>query len=267
MPGDPDPLYVLARRALLDGLDALTPHLDSIVVIGAHAVYVHTGPADLPVAEFTTDADIAIAPELLADKPSIQALLEGRGFELQEDPGKWKTLDGIQVDLLVPDALAGPGRRGARLPGHGKRSARRAKGIEGVLVDNVERVVAALNTDDNRSFNVRVAGPASLLVAKTHKIAERVDDPNRLLEKDALDVLRLLQAIPTADLANAIGRLRADELAGAVTEEALVLGAPLFGHGGTGLDLVAESVRGLADAAEARQSLQVLWADLTTTLT
>jgi hypothetical protein len=114
MPGDPDPHYVLARRALLDGLDALAPHLDSIVVVGAQAVYVHTGPADLPVAEFTTDADVAIGPEVLADEPSIQTLLEDRGFELQDDPGTWKTSDGIQVDLLVPEALAGPGRRGAR---------------------------------------------------------------------------------------------------------------------------------------------------------
>lgn len=89
MPGDADtdPLYVLARRALLDGLEALEPHLGSVVVVGAQAVYLHTGPADLPVAEFTTDADLAIAPEFLADEPSIQTLLEERGFELQEDPG------------------------------------------------------------------------------------------------------------------------------------------------------------------------------------
>lgn len=131
MPGEPDPLYILARRALLDGLAALEPHLTSIVVIGAQAVYLHTGPSDLAVAEFTTDADLAISPEFLADIPSIGDLLEADGFALQEDPGKWKTADGIQVDLLVPDALAGPGRRGARLTGHGKRVARRAKGIEG----------------------------------------------------------------------------------------------------------------------------------------
>lgn len=266
MPGDPDPLYVLARRALLDGLDALTPHLDSIVVIGAQAVYAHTGPADLPVAEFTTDADVAIGPEFLADEPSIQALLEGHGFELQEDPGKWKTRDGVQVDLLVPEALAGPGRRGARLPGHGKRAARRAKGIEGVLVDNVQRDIAALDPNDDRSLNVRVAGPASLLVAKIHKIAERVDDPDRVVEKDALDVLRLLQAIPTLDLATGLERLRGDDLAGSVTEEAVVLGDNLFSPGGAGLALVAESVRGLADTDVTSESLQVLWADLATAL-
>ncbi|KAA0232762.1 MAG: hypothetical protein JJLCMIEE_03570 [Acidimicrobiales bacterium] len=266
MPGDPDPLYVLARRALLDGLEALTPHLDSIVVVGAQAVYVHTGPADLPVAEFTTDADVAIAPEFLADEPSIQTLLEGRGFELQEDPGKWRTSDGIQVDLLVPEAVAGPGRRGARLPGHGKRAARRAKGIEGVLVDNTERELGALDPDDSRSFRVRVAGPAALLVAKVHKIAERVDQPDRLVKKDALDVLRLLQAIPTNDLVAGVDRLRRNDLAGPVTEEAIGLGDALFGPGGAGLGLAEGAVRGLTDTDVVRQSLQVLWADLATAL-
>lgn len=131
MPGEPDPLYVLARRALLDGLAA---------------------------PEFTIDADLAIAPEFLADTPNIGELLEAEGFELQEDPGKWKTADGIQVDLLVPDALAGPGRRGARLFGHGRRVARRAKGIEGVLVDSDVRDIGSLDPADRRSF--RVAVPA-----------------------------------------------------------------------------------------------------------
>ena len=266
MRGDPDQLYVLARRALLDGLDALTPHLNSLVVIGAQAVYVHTGPANLPVAEFTTDADVAIGPEFLAGEPNIQELLEGRGFELQEDPGKWKTRDGIQVDLLVPEALAGPGRRGARLPGHGKRVARRAKGIEGTLVDNAEHELSALDPNDDRSFSVRIAGPGSLLVAKVHKIAERAGDPDRLVEKDALDVLRILQAIPTDDLSDAMRRLGANDLAGPVAQEALVLGQRIFSSDGAGLHLVAESVRGLADADVARVSLQALWNDLTTNL-
>ncbi|MBA3619637.1 MAG: hypothetical protein H0W56_08625, partial [Acidothermales bacterium] len=115
MSGGPDPQYVRARRALLDGLAALEPHLNALVVVGAQAIYLHTGAADLAVAELTTDADLAIGPEFLAEEPTIGGLLESHGFELQDDPGKWKTHDGVQVDLLVPDALAGPGRRGARL--------------------------------------------------------------------------------------------------------------------------------------------------------
>lgn len=221
MPGGADPLYVLARRALLDGLEALEPHLGSVVVVGAQAVYLHTGPADLPVAEYTTDADLAIAPEFLADEPSIQTLFEERGFELQEDPGKWKTSDGIQVDLLVPDAVAGPGRRGARLPGHGKRAARRARGIEGALVDNDLRTITALDPGDTRSFEVKVAGPAALLVAKIHKIGERIDQSDRL-------VALVTRRRPWDEEADAADRLAAT-LGGKATRRD-VAGAPAGTH-------------------------------------
>lgn len=44
MTGDADLLYVLARRALLDGLAALQPHLDSVVVVGAQAVNTQAMP-------------------------------------------------------------------------------------------------------------------------------------------------------------------------------------------------------------------------------
>ena len=263
MPGEPDPLYILARRALLDGLAALEPHLSSIVVIGAQAVYLHTGPADLAVAEFTTDADLAISPEFLADTPSIGDLLEADGFALQEDPGKWKTADGIQVDLLVPDALAGPGRRGARLTGHGKRVARRAKGIEGALVDSEVILIGALDPDDERSFRVAVAGPAALFVAKIHKIAERVNDPDRLVEKDALDVLRLLRAIPTDTLVDGLRRLLDSAVARDVTTEALSLAASLLARPDSpGAQMAAQAAGGLEDPDVVAASLATLWSYL-----
>ncbi len=52
---------------------------------------------------------------------------------------------------------------------------------------------------DDRIFEVRVAGPTALLVAKLHKIADRARQAKRrrLDDKDALDLFRLLQAIPT----------------------------------------------------------------------
>lgn len=263
MPGEPDLLYVLARRALLDALAALAPHLNSIVVIGAQAVYLHTGPADLAVAEFTTDADLAIAPEFLADTPSIGDLLEADGFVLQEDPGNWKTADGLQVDLLVPDALAGPGRRGARLPGHGNRVARRAKGIEGALVDSEILSIGALDPDDARSFRVAVAGPAALFVAKIHQIAERVHDPDRLVAKDALDVLRLLRAVPTAQLADGLRGLLDSDVARAVTTEALALAVELLARPDSpGPRMAAQAAGGLEDPDVVANSLATLWSDL-----
>jgi hypothetical protein len=263
MPGEADPLYVLARRTLLDALAALEPHLGSIIVIGAQAVYVHTGPAGLAVAEFTTDADLAVAPEFLAENPDLGDLLEAGGFEPQRDPGMWKTPDGVHLDLLVPDAVAGPGRRGARLPGHSKRAARRAKGIEGALVDSDVHDIGALGSTDDRSIRAAVAGPAALFVAKIHKIAERVDEPNRLVDKDALDVLRILRAIPTARLTERLQRLLDSGIARGVTIEALTLSDGLLGQvGSPGPQMAARASGGLEDPDVVAASLAALWSDL-----
>jgi hypothetical protein len=62
-----DELYVIARRVLLDAFEALVAHRDAIVLVGAQAVYLRTGEADLAVAPFTTDGDLAIDPALLAE--------------------------------------------------------------------------------------------------------------------------------------------------------------------------------------------------------
>jgi hypothetical protein len=64
-PGDPDQqeAYALARRVLLDALDALGDQRDAVVLVGAQAIYLHTGDTDLAVAPFTTDGDVAINPE------------------------------------------------------------------------------------------------------------------------------------------------------------------------------------------------------------
>lgn len=69
MPGAPDPLYVKAREVLLDALEALGPHRSSLVLVGAQAVYMHTGEADIAVAPFTTDADVIIDPGGLQGPP------------------------------------------------------------------------------------------------------------------------------------------------------------------------------------------------------
>jgi hypothetical protein len=43
------PEYIAARTVLLDALAALEDHLASLVLVGAQAVYFHTGSADLNV--------------------------------------------------------------------------------------------------------------------------------------------------------------------------------------------------------------------------
>lgn len=214
--------YVAARRVLLDALEALRPHEQAVILAGAQAVYLRTGPASLPIAEFTTDGDLAIDPALLTDAPPLAGLMEAAGFELAlkqgaPEPGIWEKeveVEGMEitvpVDLIVPRDVAPPGgSRGARLPGHGKRAARKIKGLEAALVDNDVMVVEALEPGDARSAQLRVAGVAALLVAKSHKIADRIDSgrTDRLEDKDASDVVRLMAATSSTTAATTLRSL------------------------------------------------------------
>ncbi|MHB1740917.1 MAG: hypothetical protein ACYCXA_15835 [Actinomycetes bacterium] len=138
------PEYVLARSVLLDALQALGPHLDAVVLVGAQAVYLHTGDADLNVVPTTTDADLALFPAKLLDEPLLEDALRAAGFELAANLGAWRGRLGVAVDLMVPEALSsGSSRRSARLPIHGNRAARRTTGLEPALVDNEVHNVAS----------------------------------------------------------------------------------------------------------------------------
>jgi hypothetical protein len=237
MPGEADPLYVAARRTLLDSLEAVRQHLDAVVLVGAQAVYIHTGEGELEVAPYTTDGDLALDPERLAPDPLIEYLLDQADFALSPvHVGRWAksvsvegTDRGMIVDLLVPATLGGPGRRGARIPPHNRRVARKAEGLEGALVDRDVQRIGALDSSDSRSFDVAVAGPSALLVAKIYKIEDRASDPDRRTDKDALDVFRLLQAVPTSELVRRLTILVGDELSREVTSQALDKFAELFG--------------------------------------
>jgi len=263
MPGEPDPLYVRARAALLDATDALAEQIDALVLVGAQAIYLHAGDADLAVAEYTTDADFTIGPADLADSPLLADLMTARGFTPREHPGGWLSPDGIYVDLMVPEALAGPGTRGARLGVHGKRVARRAKGLEAALVDRQPMTIGALDPSDPRSVTMLVAGAGALLVAKVHKIAERTRDGDRVRDKDALDVLRLLQATDTSDLAQRLTRLRNDDLSAEVTNEAVAQLPPLFGsHDSVGVAMATRAAGPGADPDVIAASLIALASDL-----
>ena len=273
MLGDPDPQhvheYVRARRALLDAADAIVPHLDSVVLVGAQAVYLHVGEADLfdAAAPYTIDADLAIRPAGLADSPLLSDRLTGRGFTFPKHPGGWVSPDGVRVDLMVPEALAGPGSRGARLGPHGKRVARRAKGLEAALVDRGPFEIHALDPSDGRCVTMHVAGPAALIVAKVHKIAERASAPDRLSDKDALDVLRLLQATDTSYLAQRLDQLRTHELSAAVTAEAIGHLEPLFGTAeATGVTMAVRAAGPTAATDTLVASLTILVSDLLSAL-
>jgi hypothetical protein len=235
---DPDPLYVAARQILLDALQALHPHLHAVVVVGAHAVYLRTGDAGIAIAPFTTDADLALEPKILADRPELERLLHAAGFEREENkPGAWiatTTIHGrevlVPVDLMVPSAAAPRGsRRAVDLPGHDRMATRRATGLEAALVDNDVHVISALDLRDDRTIEVRVAGPTALIVAKLHKLHDRKDDQKRLFDKDAGDVYRLMQATSSVLFVSTIRSLLDDPLAGGSTRASLAYLDELFG--------------------------------------
>lgn len=257
MSGGLDPLYVRARSALLDAADALEAHRGAIVLVGAQAIHLHAGGADFGTAEYTTDADIALKPADLGDSPLLAELMASHGFVPDQQPGRWRSRDGIYVDLMVPEAFAGPGTRAARLGPHGKRVARRAKGLEASLVDHELMLIESLDPADTRSATMLVAGPGALLVAKTHKIAERVEAGDRIRDKDALDVLRLLQGTDTPTLASRLERLLECGASRNVTVEAVSLLTPLFG------DRQAPGVE-MAVRANATSDPQTIAASLTT---
>lgn len=262
MLGAPDPLYVRARAALLDATDALAPFLDAMVLVGAQAVYLRTGDADLIVAEYTTDADFAFEPAELPDSPLLEEALESHGFALRRVPGAWLSPDGIPVDFMVPEELAGAGSRAARLGVHGKRVARRARGLEGALVDRDRMTIGALDADDSRSVELWVAGPAALLVAKVTKISERLGG-SRVADKDALDTLRLLRVTPTSDLAHRLTELRQHDLSAEVTDHAIAQLDPLFGsNSGEGTAMIIRAAGTGEDPASLSASTIALTEDL-----
>jgi hypothetical protein len=100
-------------------------------------VYLRVGEADLAVAPFTTDGDLAIDPAVLAEIPPLERALMDAGFlpKTTTSVGVWiakhATSHGpdteVAIDLLMPATVSpGSGRRAASLPGHDPRAATRS---------------------------------------------------------------------------------------------------------------------------------------------
>jgi hypothetical protein len=254
------PIYVAARRVLLDALDALADHRSAIILAGAQAIYVRTGSADLDVsvAPFTTDADLALDPRTLGPEPDIVRAMEAAGFLLTAEPGIWtmSTLVSgervtVPVDLLVPEALAGPGRRAARLPLHGKNAARRTPGLEAAVADHSLVSISSLEpTLDARTTQVSVAGTAALFVAKVHKLHDRFADvklgkARRLKPKDASDVFRLMRTSAPDEVGKRLREIADDDVAGACVRDGVERLKAMFGGRRTpGVELAVQALQG-----------------------
>ncbi len=268
-----DELYLIARRVLLDALDALGEHRDAIVLVGAQAVYLRVGDADLALAPYTTDADLVIDPHRLAEIPPLEQVLLGAGFAPAsgDSVGVWLTRKRtsrqveaeIAVDLLVPLSVSpGSGRRAARLPGHHAKAARIVRGLDGAVVDADLMRLSALEPDDGRSVEVRVAGAGALLIAKAHKIDDRLGS-DRLTDKDAFDVLRLLRGTATADLADRFRRLSLDDRSAAATQRGRALLEAQFGRPqAPGVQMAIRAAGPLGKPAEIVRLFESLMGDL-----
>lgn len=269
--------YVESRRALLDAIDALEPQSDAVILAGAQAIYVRTGGGGLPISDFTTDGDLALDPTLLADAPTLAVLMRSAGFDLAvlqgaEEPGIWEkpvTIRGtkgkVQVDLIVPRGAAPPGgTRGARLPSHGNRAARKATGLEAALVDNETMLIEALDPADKRSARIRVAGFGALLVAKAHKLRDRLDSgrDDRVDDKDASDIVQIMRATTPATIAAGLASLQAHPTAGPSVRAGLEYFEELFGknRAAPGIEMAVRAMR-IAMPEERVQAICLAYAD------
>lgn len=205
--------YIVARRTLLDALDVLSEHTEAMVLVGAQAVYQRTGDVPGTGIPMTTDSDLAIDADLLADAPEMSGLLTDAGFSAASQPGHWISSHGIGLDLMGVPHQVPRARRSAGFRGHDRSVARVTPGLEPSLVDCSHMTVGSLEDADPRVVRIKVAGSAALLTAKLTKLRERHDEhvrkpdrPSRLKEKDVLDCYRLLVAIPTEELVEGFAR-------------------------------------------------------------
>ncbi|MDR1151137.1 MAG: hypothetical protein LBK72_01440 [Bifidobacteriaceae bacterium] len=203
-----------SRRLLVDTIRALGPLGSAATVVGAHAVHLWVQDAWGPVAmEATRDADVVVNPVFIAADPKLVDLLAGIGVgpALPDRPGLYgyeaesshPLTERTTVDVIVPEVYAGAGRRAARILGQ-RHAAGRALGLELAVWDRHAHTVSTLD-EPTQSIGAFVAGPAALLVAKAHKVHERLaayaTRPARLRVKDSGDVALLMTVSDPTEVA------------------------------------------------------------------
>jgi len=160
-------------------------------------------------------------------------------------------------EITEPHSSSLGPRRSTFMPARGTSPSRRTRPTRTFL--------EALDESDDRAFDVRVAGPSALLVAKLHKLSDRAHEPGskRLKDKDALDVLRLLRASPMETLVSGVRRLLGDQLCLDVTREAVEYLRDLFSTpGAPGSQMVVRATARLEDPVAIARSCAVLATEL-----
>lgn len=197
-----------SRRAILSVVATLGPHADSLTLIGGHGVHVRTQSLQLDILP-TGDGDLSVTPSIVADHPSIEALMIADGWvhRTPHRPGLWGRTpyqDGAgttqyreKIDLSAARSLSGSASKSKRgVPAlaadHGKHSVNNADGLELAAYDRSLEVIDDI-ADANQSAQVNVASTTALLVAKAYKVSDRLDDPRtgNVKPKDMGDLWRL----------------------------------------------------------------------------
>lgn len=256
------PEYVAARRALLDALELLAPQREGLILVGAQAVHLRTSADLSPDAPYTTDGDLAVDPDLLSDDPDMGQVLLDSGYSRLANPGSFLSPNGVEIDLMVPEGVAtGSSRRSAPLAGQSHFTARRTAGLEVALVDADAMRIGSLDTKDRRELEVRVAGAAALTIAKLTKLRERFEAPrrDRIISKDAGDLLRLFRYCDAATIGGRLGQLAAHETAGPVTGSAIsFLGAELADRSSALVALAVEARNANESESQVAEAFRVL---------
>lgn len=210
-----------SRRAIINVVEVLQVHADSLTLVGAHAVLLRTMELDVPRMP-TGDGDLGVTPGLVGDVPSIEALLAAAGYEHRTTarPGLWGRTpydepDGTRsyrekIDLLAPHGLSGTASRSKRgVPAlqsaHGKLAVGNALGLE-LAAFNRSLVTITDFADPRLTADLQVADIPALILAKGSKIGERLREPRKgpVRDKDLGDLWRLMAVTDPAETARVI---------------------------------------------------------------
>lgn len=260
-----EPSLVRGREAVFAAVHALASQASALILIGAQAIQEWALPveASLGISPGSKDADLPIDARIVAAEPTLEASMERAGFRRASQPGTWISPHHVQVDLLVAESQArGHGRRSAGVGDHDPRSARRVPGLEACLVFKEIRRIASFTPGDRSVLEMLVARPAALLIAKLHKVGERLrDQARRAQAKDAFDVLRLLQAPGWDPLVDDLRIGRSDALCGSSVRQGVDYLRALFSTlGAAGCRLLREGYTGVGATLSAQ--VQVLASEL-----
>lgn len=109
------------------------------------------------------------------------------------------------------------------------------------------------------------AGSPALLVAKAHKLHDRIASGRaaRIDDKDAADVVRLMQSTSPAEIAATLSVLVEHEVAGAPTRQAIDFIEELFGRrSGRGIEMASRALRTAVPADRVRALCTAFVAEL-----